>query len=63
METIKTEIKEQIEGYKDLQKESEVLRKYAADLTTERGQVFQSVNYLHPKSLNLKVANPAPHFV
>ena len=49
-------IKTRIEGYTEIQKEIEVLRKYATDRTVERGHVTQIINRLHPKTLNLRVS-------
>ncbi len=49
-------IKEQIEGYKELVRENEVLRKHSIDRTLYRGQVAQIVNRLHPKELQLQIS-------
>jgi ferredoxin-NADP reductase len=49
-------IKQQIEGYGEIQAEIEVLRKYAHDRRTDKGAVDRAINLLHPKELNLKVS-------
>jgi len=53
---MKSNSKEQIEGYKDQIKEIGILRKYGAERTLEKGQVLDAINTLHPKSIDLKVA-------
>ncbi len=57
---MRTEIKEQIEGYAEIVKENKVLRKYAANSSLERGDVLDTINLLHPKQLNLKVSKIIP---
>ena len=52
----KPEIKEQIEGYAEIVKENEILRKYALDRTIQKGQVAAVVNRLHPGVLKLRVS-------
>jgi ferredoxin-NADP reductase len=52
----KQDIRQQIEGYSDIQAEIEVLRKYAHDRRTDKGAVDRAINLLHPKELNLKVS-------
>jgi ferredoxin-NADP reductase len=53
---MKSNSKEQIEGYKEHIKEIEVLRKYGVERTLEKGQVLDAINTLHPKSIDLKVS-------
>lgn len=50
------DVKTQIEGYAELLKENEILRKYALDRTIERGQVAAAVDRLHPSRLTLRVS-------
>jgi len=45
-----------IEGFEEIQKEIEVLRKYRIDYTTYKGRVVQLINLLHPKVLRLRVS-------
>ena len=40
------DIQLQVEGYADILKENEVLRKYARDRTAEKGQLAAAVNRL-----------------
>lgn len=49
-------IVELLDGYEEIKKEIEVLRKYAVDRTIERGQVVRVVNRLHPKTVDLRVS-------
>lgn len=44
-----------IEGYDTLGKEIEVLRKYGADYTLQRGRVAEVMNRLHPGQLHLRL--------
>lgn len=46
----------QIEGFEEIQKEIEVLRKYRIDYTTYKGRAAQLINLLHPKVLRLRVS-------
>jgi glycine betaine catabolism B len=50
------DIKTQIEGYADILKENEILRKYALDRTVQKGRVAAAVNRLHPAALELQVS-------
>lgn len=52
----KSGIKAQIEGYAEIVKENEILRKYALDRTVQKGQVAAVVNRLHPRVLKLRVS-------
>lgn len=52
----KPEIKTQIDGYADIERENEILRKYALDRTVEKGAVAAAVNRLHPPELVLRVS-------
>ncbi|MEA3470748.1 MAG: FAD-binding oxidoreductase [Thermodesulfobacteriota bacterium] len=52
----KQNIRQQIEGYGEIQAEIEVLRKYAHDRRTDKGTVDRVINLLHPKELNIKVS-------
>jgi len=52
----KEDIRQQIEGYAEIQAEIEVLRKYAHDRRADRGTVERVINLLHPKELNLTVS-------
>jgi len=49
-------IKTQIEGYSEIQREIQVLRKYTVDRSAGRGEVARIINQLHPKTLNLKIS-------
>lgn len=53
---MKKEINELIEGYAEIKKEIEVLKKYPVDRSAERGQVEEIINRLHPKTLNLRLS-------
>ena len=53
---MKKEINELIQGYAEIKKEIEVLRKYPVDRSAERGQVEKTINRLHPKILNLRLS-------
>ena len=55
-----SKIVELLDGYEEIKKEIEVLRKYAVDRTIERGQVFRVVNRLHPKTVDLRVSEVIP---
>ncbi len=52
----KVDVKTQLEGYADIVRENEILRKYALDRTAQKGQVAAAVNRLHPVSLKLRVS-------
>ena len=52
----KPDIKNRIEGYADILRENETLRKYALDRTVEKGAVAAAVNRLPPPGLKLRVA-------
>jgi len=52
----KNNINTQIDGYAEIQQEIAVLEKYALDRGAERGQVKRAVDWLHPKTLNLRVS-------
>lgn len=52
----KQDIRQQIEGYAEIQAEIEVLRKYAHDRRADRGTVDRVINLLHPKELKLTVS-------
>jgi len=52
----KENINTQIDGYSDIQQEIAVLEKYALDRGVERGQVKQTIDWLHPKTLNLRIS-------
>ena len=45
-----------MDGYADIVKENEVLRKYAIDRRAQKGQVAAVVNRLHPATLQLRVS-------
>ena len=45
-----------IEGFTEIQREAEVLRKYGFDYLTQKGKVGQVINLLHPKRLSLRVS-------
>lgn len=49
-------INTQIDGFTDIQQEIAVLEKYALDRGAERGQVKRTIDWLHPKTLNLRVS-------
>ncbi|MEN8246946.1 MAG: FAD-binding oxidoreductase [Thermodesulfobacteriota bacterium] len=49
-------INTQIDGYAEIQHEIAVLEKYALDRGAERGQVRRAIDWLHPKTLNLRVS-------
>jgi len=53
---MKKEINEKIQGYAEIIKEIEVLKKYPVDRSAERGQVEEISNRLHPKILNLRLS-------
>lgn len=53
---MKLNIKEQVEGYCDHINEIKTLRKYGGAPAFERGQVMETINTLHPKSINFKVS-------
>lgn len=53
---MKSNIKSQIEGYGDIVKENEILRKHADKPTNERGEVEKVINRYHPSRLELKVS-------
>jgi ferredoxin-NADP reductase len=46
----------QIEGFTEIQREVEVLRKYGLDYLTQKGKAGQAINMLHPKRLSLRVS-------
>src|SRR3989304_627492 len=46
----------EIEGFTEIQREIEVLRKYGFDYLTQKGKVGQVINMLHPKRLSLQVS-------
>jgi ferredoxin-NADP reductase len=46
----------EIEGFTEIQREIEVLRKYGSDYSIHRGKVPQIINMLHPKRLSLRVS-------
>ena len=45
-----------IDGYGEIKKEIEVLKKYGFDYRTQKGRVMDIVNMLHPKRLSLEVS-------
>ncbi|MBW1643452.1 MAG: hypothetical protein JRJ76_11490, partial [Deltaproteobacteria bacterium] len=45
-----------IEGYTEIQKEVEVLRKHSRDYSSEVDTVTQIINLLHPKKIELIVS-------
>ena len=45
-----------IEGYTDIQQEIEILQKYSLGRTSEKRQVSQIIDRLHPKTLQLQVS-------
>jgi ferredoxin-NADP reductase len=51
-----TDFRREIEGFEEIQKEVAVLRKYAFDYSSQKGRAAQIVELLHPKRLNLRVA-------
>jgi ferredoxin-NADP reductase len=53
---MKSSIKNQIEGYSEIQKEIEVLRKHAVDRSLEKGQLYETINQLHPSRITLRVS-------
>ena len=50
------DVKTQIEGYTDILRENEILRKYALDRTVQKNQVAAVVDRLHPARLDLRVS-------
>jgi len=46
----------EIEGFAEIQREIEVLRKYGLDYSIHRGKVSQIINMLHPQRLSLQVS-------
>ncbi|MBN1533443.1 MAG: 2Fe-2S iron-sulfur cluster binding domain-containing protein [Spirochaetes bacterium] len=54
---MKTEILQQLDGYGDVIKEIEVLRKYGYDYSIDRGTIRQYIDRLHPASLDLKIVD------
>jgi len=52
----KQNIRQQIDGYEDIQAEIAVLRKYAHDRRADKGTVDRVINALHPKELQLTVS-------
>ena len=48
--------KEQIEGYHQILSEINVLQKYGLDYTVQKGRTDSSIEWLHPKRLNLRVS-------
>jgi len=57
---MKTEIAEQIEGYKEIVKEIEVLRKYSQNRTLDQGEVARIRHLYHPKKLTLRLSEIRP---
>jgi len=53
---MKKTVKKQIQGFPEVEKEIEILRKNALDISIKKGQVNQTINRLHPRQLNLRVA-------
>jgi len=53
---MKSNVKEQVEGYSDHINEIQTLRKYGGEPAFEKGQVMEAINILHPRSMDLKVA-------
>jgi glycine betaine catabolism B len=54
---MKKEILQQLDGYGDVIKEIEILRKYGYDYTIDRGTVRQYIDRLHPASLDLNIVD------
>ncbi len=54
---MKTEILKKIEGYADIARDTEALKKYGYDYTLDRGAVEECVGRLHPERLRLKVVD------
>jgi len=50
------DVRTQIEGYADILRENEILRKHALDRTVQKGQVAAAVDRLHPSRLALRVS-------
>ncbi len=50
------DFRQDIEGFSEIQREIEILRKYGFDYTSQRGQVARTINLLHPKRIYLKVS-------
>jgi len=50
------DVNTQIEGYRNILRENEILRKYALDRTGQKGQVAAVVDRLHPSRLTLRVS-------
>lgn len=57
---MKTNIAEQIEGYNDIVKENEVLRKYSKNSSVNKGEVPRVINLYHPKKLILRLSEIRP---
>ncbi len=53
---MKRTVNEMIEGYDEIARENEILRRYSRDITVSRGETNKAINVLHPKSLDLKVS-------
>ncbi len=53
---MKTNVNEQIEGYAEIARENEILRKYSRDIVNTRGETLAAINVYHPKSLDLAVS-------
>jgi ferredoxin-NADP reductase len=50
------DFRKEIEGFEEIQREAAVLRKYAFDYSSQKGRAAQILDLLHPKALQLRVA-------
>ena len=50
------DFRQEIEGYAEIRREIEVLKKYGFDYTSYKGKVGQVLNLLHPKRIRLQVS-------
>jgi ferredoxin-NADP reductase len=53
---MKIKVKKQIEGYREIESEIAVLRKYSVRPTNEKGQVYEAIDRYHPSRLKLIVS-------
>ncbi|MCJ7772353.1 MAG: ferredoxin reductase, partial [Desulfobacterales bacterium] len=53
---MKEEILKQLEGYEAVKKDIETAEKYGNDFRSEKGNVFEYINRLHPPKINFRVS-------
>lgn len=53
---MRREVKEQIEGYREIQKEIAILRKHSYSPLNTKGDVEETINRYHPAEMSLKVS-------